>query len=105
MKQGNGLKFDSSHPMHKDYGKRVFPKMPGIGAEPMAATGQKSVRNWRTSKGGKLVTPGVNTASPCGGYVAQAQVIKPIKSDGKINKRHAAKRMAKVQANGGKIYW
>lgn len=99
------MSFNASHPLHKDHHKRVMPKVPGRDAQAMAATAVKTTRNWRTSRNGKLVTPGVNTASPCGGYVSSAQVIKPIKSDGKINKRHAKRRMAKVQANNNRIYW
>lgn len=67
------MSFNASHPLHKDHNKRVMPKVPGRDAQAMAATAVKTTRNWRTSRNGKLVTPGVNTASPCGGYVSESQ--------------------------------
>lgn len=89
------MQYDSAHPLHSGYRgpKRPTMKVPGIYAEDMNVTGQKSVRDCRLSNSAK---PHVRVKAPIAlttGYVADSDV--PTIKGGPVNKRHAKRRLAR----------
>lgn len=85
--------FTADNPLHRDYGRRTMPLVPGINAQPMHTTGQKTVRDCRLTD---KHAPSIRVKAPIavtGGHVTGAQGDKNV-SYGRIPK---AKRASLAQ--------
>lgn len=84
---------------HRDYRgpKRPTMRVPGIYAEDMNLTGQKSVKDCRLTASAVPHVRSKSTVRPCGGYVEQSQ-----DAPRKVYSKNARRKMERYGAASGK---
>lgn len=85
--------FDTTHPLHSSYRgpKRPTVKVPGIYAEDMNSTGQKSVKDCRLSASKRPQIRSKTVVRPCGGFVRESMEPQRENSFSKNARRKAAR--------------